>query len=199
MSNTLLLMILTLFNAEIYPLWARSNCYALSTSFNWFFNFFVSVSFLSLASAVTKQGAFYIYLVISILGWLFTYFMLPETSGRPLEEVERLFMLPRKERMKIKPGQSLSEALANSQTYNTFSDTGSEIGIRDEESSSSPRHNQVRISNQVSHGLKSGKTIGSKPNDASPINGPPRRSPRHSSGSAKKSKGDYEQMGSEDE
>ena len=73
-------------NGEIYPLWARSFCYSTATSFNWLFNFAVSVSFLSLSSAITKHGSFYLYAGITVLGWIFFYFMLPETTGRTLEE-----------------------------------------------------------------------------------------------------------------
>lgn len=108
-------------NGEIYPLWARSNCYALSTSFNWLFNFAISVSFLSLAEAVTRYGAFYIYLGISIFCWIFMYFMLPETGGRSLEEVENLFKLSRRHRLAIRKGESLTSQHPFS--YNSFKGT----------------------------------------------------------------------------
>lgn len=107
-------------NGEIYPLWARSNCYALATSFNWLFNFVISVSFLSLVQAVTRYGAFYIYLGIAICGWIFSYFMLPETGGRPLEEVENLFKLSRQKRLAVNRGQFLglqSDTKSNQQIY----------------------------------------------------------------------------------
>lgn len=94
-------------NSEIYPLWARSNCFALATSFHWSCNFLISMTFLSLSQAITKHGAFYLYCAIAIGGWIFGYLMLPETGGRSLEENEQLFKLSRKRRVNLKRGESL--------------------------------------------------------------------------------------------
>jgi SP family myo-inositol transporter-like MFS transporter 13 len=46
-------------NAEIYPLWARSTCNSIATSTNWFFNFLVSMTFLTLTEILTRQGTVY--------------------------------------------------------------------------------------------------------------------------------------------
>jgi len=43
-------------NAEIYPLWARSTCNSIATSTNWFFNFLVSMTFLTITEILTRQG-----------------------------------------------------------------------------------------------------------------------------------------------
>lgn len=45
-------------NAEIYPLWARSTCNSIATSTNWFFNFLVSMTFLTLTEILTRQGIY---------------------------------------------------------------------------------------------------------------------------------------------
>ena len=78
-------------NSEIFPLWCRGVCYSTTTSFNWFFNFLVSVTFLTLTRAVTKQGAFWIYASFGIIGFIYFYFNLPETKGKSLEETATLF------------------------------------------------------------------------------------------------------------
>lgn len=81
-------------NSEIYPLWARSTCFSVATSFNWAFNLLVSMTFLTLTEAITKYGTFWLYGGLSVLGWLFFFLFLPETKGKSLEEVSDLFAHP---------------------------------------------------------------------------------------------------------
>ncbi|XP_022099835.1 proton myo-inositol cotransporter-like isoform X2 [Acanthaster planci] len=81
-------------NSEIYPQWARSTGNALSSTTNWLFNLLISMTFLSLAETITRQGTFFMYAGISLVGVLFLYCLLPETKGRPLEEVINLFSKP---------------------------------------------------------------------------------------------------------
>ncbi|OTF73761.1 hypothetical protein BLA29_004178 [Euroglyphus maynei] len=77
--------------SEIYPLWARSFCYSVSTSFNWFFNLLVSLTFLTLTNLLTIYGAFYLYTGLAFFGLVMFFFILPETKGKKLEEIECLF------------------------------------------------------------------------------------------------------------
>ena len=83
-------------NSEIYPNWARSVGVAVSTATNWSCNLLVSLSFLSLSNfpPVGRGGAFLIYAGFAFIGFLFLYALLPETKGRKLEEMEKLFEKP---------------------------------------------------------------------------------------------------------
>lgn len=83
-------------NSEIYPLWARSACQSTAMTINWLSNFVVSATFLSLADAITKYGAFYLYAGIGVFGFIFLACLLPETKGITLEEVESLFCKQKK-------------------------------------------------------------------------------------------------------
>lgn len=74
-------------NSEMFPLWCRSTCFSLATSFNWIFNLLVSMTFLTISESLTQQGAFFLYMILSIIGWIFFYFLLPETKGTSLENV----------------------------------------------------------------------------------------------------------------
>lgn len=78
-------------NSEIYPSWARSWCLSAATSTNWLFNLLMSMTFLSLTRVITKHGAFYLYAVLASLGFVYFAFVLPETRGKTLEELEDLF------------------------------------------------------------------------------------------------------------
>ncbi|XP_074645507.1 proton myo-inositol cotransporter-like isoform X2 [Tubulanus polymorphus] len=81
-------------NSEIYPLWARSAGAAVATSTNWIFNLIISMTFLSLTLSITKYGAFYLYGCLAFLGLLFSIWLVPETKGKQLEEVQELFKKP---------------------------------------------------------------------------------------------------------
>ena len=81
-------------NAEIYPTWARSAGSALSTSTNWAFNMIVSMTFLSLVSALGQPVTFALYAILTVISLLFVILFLPETRGKTLEDMEHLFQRP---------------------------------------------------------------------------------------------------------
>jgi len=77
-------------NAEIYPLWFRSQGVSLSTSFNWALNLTVSETFLYLIQ-VLRYGTWYLYAGCSFVAIIFFSFTLPETKGKSLEDMDALF------------------------------------------------------------------------------------------------------------
>ncbi|CAM9369753.1 unnamed protein product [Choristocarpus tenellus] len=81
-------------NAELYPLHIRSLATSVATAVNWISNVFVSATFLSITSPTvfTKQGAFWLYAIVGMVGWAWLYVVMPETAGLSLEEIKQLFV-----------------------------------------------------------------------------------------------------------
>ncbi|HKN92987.1 MAG TPA: sugar porter family MFS transporter, partial [Thermoleophilaceae bacterium] len=73
--------------AEIFPLSVRSPAMSVSTVGNWASNFVVSSFFLSLTSAITKQGTFWLYAGFGVLALVFFAVRVPETKDQSLEEI----------------------------------------------------------------------------------------------------------------
>jgi hypothetical protein len=80
-----------LMNAEIYPLNVRSKAAGVGTMANWTFNFIVSLTFLVLIDALGRSGAFWLYAGIGVVTLVFCWKLVPETKGKPLEEIEEIF------------------------------------------------------------------------------------------------------------
>jgi SP family galactose:H+ symporter-like MFS transporter len=77
--------------AEIFPLALRGRAMSLATVANWVFNLIVSATFLNLVGAIGTAGAFLVYGVLSLAAFAFIVWMVPETKGRSLEQIEATF------------------------------------------------------------------------------------------------------------
>jgi MFS transporter, SP family, galactose:H+ symporter len=75
--------------AEIYPLRIRSSSEGLAATFNWGSNLVVTLTFLTLLQSIGASRTFLLYAIFSVASWLFSYYYVPETKGRTLEEIER--------------------------------------------------------------------------------------------------------------
>lgn len=76
---------------ELFPLEVRGLGTSLCTATNWTCNLVVAATFLSLMEAATPAGAFTLYALVCVLGWVFVWRCYPETSGLSLEEVSEVF------------------------------------------------------------------------------------------------------------
>jgi sugar porter (SP) family MFS transporter len=74
--------------AEIYPLKVRSSSEGLAATFNWGSNLVVSLTFLTLLTQIGATRTFWLYGGFAIGAWLFSYYLVPETKGHTLEQIE---------------------------------------------------------------------------------------------------------------
>jgi len=75
--------------AEIYPLKIRGVAEGTAAGTNWAANLLVSLTFLSLVQALGPSSTFWLYGLLAVGAFLFSFFLVPETKGRTLEEIER--------------------------------------------------------------------------------------------------------------
>ena len=91
-------------NTEIYPIHLVGTATSLATAMNWGANFIVSTFFLSIMATDTgKVLAFLLLGGFSIAAWLFVYYLLPETSGREINENVENVLRGRTKQKKLDP------------------------------------------------------------------------------------------------
>lgn len=74
--------------SEIFPNRIRGKAVAFASFTQWIFNFLVVLFFPHVLSSIGGAATFLILAFMSLLQWLFTYFYVPETKGKSLEEIE---------------------------------------------------------------------------------------------------------------
>ncbi len=74
--------------SEIFPLAVRARGMSIATILNWLFNMLVSFTFLDLTSAIGRNGTFFLYAGLTAISIVFTFYLVPETKGRSLEQIE---------------------------------------------------------------------------------------------------------------
>ncbi len=74
--------------SEIYPLRIRGRAMSVGTAVNWTGNLLVALTFLTLTKALGKPGTFWLFGGVTIAAWFFAFFLVPETKGKTLEQIE---------------------------------------------------------------------------------------------------------------
>ncbi|MEX0962069.1 MAG: MFS transporter [Simkaniaceae bacterium] len=74
--------------SEIFPLNIRGRAMGIATFVNWFSNFVIAFSFLSLIKYLHEGGTFLLFAIIGTLGYIYVYYKVPETKNKSLEEIE---------------------------------------------------------------------------------------------------------------
>ena len=78
-----------LLTSEIYPLKLRGLAQGTAATTNWSANLLVSMTFLTLIQALGPSRTFWLYGLLAVASWIFSYSLVPETKGRSLEEIEQ--------------------------------------------------------------------------------------------------------------
>lgn len=77
--------------AEFFPTRIRGRAMSIATVALWAACTLLTMTFLSLANALTPSGAFLIYAVMCVITFLIVLRAVPETKGRSLEQIEHLW------------------------------------------------------------------------------------------------------------
>jgi sugar porter (SP) family MFS transporter len=80
--------------SEIYPVKIRGQAMSVATMANWGANFVVTISFLTLLSAIGNAGTFFLFAGLSIVALAYFQRQVPETKNRSLQEIEHDLDVP---------------------------------------------------------------------------------------------------------
>ena len=76
---------------ELFPPRARGQASSIVTIVNLIFTFVITKTFSSFQDSFHQQGTFWFYAGFCLLSFVYTLFFVPETKGKSLEEIERIF------------------------------------------------------------------------------------------------------------
>ena len=79
--------------AEVFPNTIRGAAVAIAVAFQWIFNWIVSTSFVPMANSLGYWFTYGLYGVICILAALFVWKLVPETKGKTLEDMTKLWKI----------------------------------------------------------------------------------------------------------
>jgi sugar porter (SP) family MFS transporter len=79
------------YSSEIFPLRLRAQGCSMGVAVNRVTSGVLAMTFISLYKKITIGGAFFLFASIAAVAWVFFYTMMPETQGKTLEEMDRLF------------------------------------------------------------------------------------------------------------
>jgi MFS transporter, SP family, galactose:H+ symporter len=74
--------------AEIYPLKIRGAAEGVAAGANWAANFAITFTFLTLLDKIGAAWTFWLFALLAVAAWIFSFVLVPETKGRTLEDIE---------------------------------------------------------------------------------------------------------------
>ncbi|XP_071329178.1 solute carrier family 2, facilitated glucose transporter member 10 isoform X2 [Trachinotus anak] len=81
--------------SEIFPAAVRGRAFAFTSCFNWAANLLVTCTFLNVIETIGLSKVFLLYGLTAMAAGIFFYFLLPETKGKTLEEIDQELRLNR--------------------------------------------------------------------------------------------------------
>jgi MFS family permease len=78
--------------SEIFPTRMRGSAMAIATVALWIADFAVTLSFPVIADRLNETTAFWSYALMCVVDFFFMLFLLPETKGKTLEEIEKRWL-----------------------------------------------------------------------------------------------------------
>merc|ERR1711920_79947 len=80
--------------SEVFPLQARGAALSIAAIVNFGSNILMTLTQEVLQDVLTPAGVFFSYLVMALVSLLFVKFVVPETKGKTLEQIERQLAAP---------------------------------------------------------------------------------------------------------
>ena len=77
--------------AEVFPNTIRGGAVAIAVAFQWIFNWIVSTSFVPMANSLGYWFVYALYGIICIVAAIFVWKLVPETKGKTLEDMTKLW------------------------------------------------------------------------------------------------------------
>ncbi|MCF0092124.1 sugar porter family MFS transporter [Micromonospora sp. MH99] len=76
---------------EIFPGRIRGRCVAIASATHWGTEYLITQFFLSMLDALGRSGVFALFAGTCVLGFVFVWRYLPETKGKTLEQIQRMW------------------------------------------------------------------------------------------------------------
>ena len=77
--------------AEVFPNTIRGGAVAIAVAFQWIFNWIVSTSFVPMANSLGYGFVYALYGIICVIAAVFVWKLVPETKGKTLEDMTKLW------------------------------------------------------------------------------------------------------------
>jgi SP family arabinose:H+ symporter-like MFS transporter len=78
--------------SEIFPTKLRGRAMSIATTSLWVFAFLGNLVFPVMQKAVGNHGAFWVFTFMAVVNLFFVIFLVPETKGHSLEDIEKIFI-----------------------------------------------------------------------------------------------------------